>query len=76
MTHQKYNPVGTIEYTNCINKCSGYDTKQSGEAPVMLEFWEMQSTPSLPSLLGSLWPEMVGPNRVLSMGQIELCPNK
>ena len=27
------------------------DTEQSnGEAPVMLELWEMQSTPSLPSL--------------------------
>ena len=30
-------------------------TKQSfGEAPVMLEFWGMQSTPSLPSLPGPL----------------------
>ena len=31
-----------------LNKCPGYDTKQSdGEVPVMLELWEMQSTPSL-----------------------------
>ena len=48
-------------------------TKQSdGEAPVMLELWGMQSTSSLSSLLVSLWPEVVVPDRVLSMGQIEL----
>ena len=48
--------------------CLGYDTKQSdGESPVMLELWGMQSTPSLPSLPGPLWP-----GRILSMGQIEL----
>ena len=38
----------------------------------MLELCGMWSTPSLPSLPGSLWPEVVGPERVLSMGQIEL----
>ena len=32
----------------------------------------MQSTPSLPSLPGSLWPEVLAPEKVLSMGQIEL----
>ena len=32
----------------------------------------MQITPSLPSLPGPLWPGMVAPERVLSMGQIEL----
>ena len=32
----------------------------------------MQSTPSLPSLSGPLWPGVVAPERVLSMGQIEL----
>ena len=37
------------------NECPGYDTKQSdGEVPVMLEFWGIQSTPSLPSLQGPL----------------------
>ena len=41
--------------------CSGYDTKQSDdEVPVMLELWEMWSNPLLP------------PDRVVSMGQIEL----
>ena len=46
-----------------------YDTKQSdGEASVMLELWEMQSAPSLPSLPGPLWPGVVAPDRVLCMG--------
>ena len=50
-----------------------YDTKQShGEIPVMLELWEIRSTPSLPSLSGSLWTGEVVPDSVLSMGQIEL----
>ena len=73
--------AGAIEYTDCITaeglnsskECPGYDMKQSnGEAPVMLELWVMRSTPLLPSLPGSLWPGMVEPDKVLSMGQIEL----
>ena len=32
----------------------------------------MQSTSSLPSLPGPLWPEVVVPDRVLSMDQIEM----
>ena len=32
----------------------------------------MQSTPSLPSFPGPLWLRVVAPDRVLSMGQIEL----
>ena len=32
----------------------------------------MQSTPLLPSLPGQFWPSVVAPDRVLSMGQIEL----
>ena len=52
---------------------AGYDTKQSvGEVPVMLELWGMQSTPSLSLLPSSLWPGVVAPDRVLSIGQIEL----
>ena len=38
----------------------------------MSKLWGMQSTPSVPSLPGPLWPGMVAPDRVLSMGQIEL----
>ena len=38
----------------------------------MLELWELQSTPSLSSLPVPLWPGVVAPDRVLSMGQIEL----
>ena len=69
------------EYTDCISiegydslrQCLGYDTKQSdGEIPVMLELWGMQSTSSLPLLAGPLWSGVVAPERVLSMGQIEL----
>ena len=51
------------------NECPGYDTKQSdGEVPAMLEFWGMQSTPSLTLLPGPLWPGVVAPDRALSMG--------
>ena len=38
----------------------------------MLELWGMRSTPSLPSHPGRLWPGVVAPNWVISMGQIEL----
>ena len=55
------------------NECPGYDIKQSDdEVPVMLALWGMQSTPSLPLLPGSLWPGLVTPDRILSMGQIEI----
>ena len=37
----------------------------------MLELKGMQSTLSLPSLPGPLWPEAVAHDRVLSIGQIE-----
>ena len=36
------------------------------------ELWEKRSTPPLPFLPGLLWPRVVAPDRVLSMGQIEL----
>ena len=71
-----------VEYPDCISakwedphyyECLGYDTKQfDDEAPVMLELWGMQSTPSLPLLPDPLWPRVVVPDRILSMGQIEL----
>ena len=74
--------AGAVEYTDCIsakeydplpyNKCPIYDTKKSDEAPVIVGLWEMQSTPSSPLLSGPLWPRVVAPDRVLSMGQIEL----
>ena len=39
----------------------------------MLELWGMLSTPSLPLLPGPLGPKVVAePDRVLSIGQIEL----
>ena len=54
-------------------KKSLHDTKLSdGEAPVMLELWGMRRTYSLPLLPGPHWPGVVAPDRVLSIGQIEL----
>ena len=38
----------------------------------MLELKGMRSTPSLSSLPGPFCPEVVAPDRVLSMGQVEL----
>ena len=38
----------------------------------MLELWAMQSTPSLSSLPGSFFPAVVAPEKVLSLGQIEI----
>ena len=59
--------------THPPNECPGYDSKKSnGEVPVMLELWGMWSSPSLPSLQGPPWPEVVEPDTVLCMGQIEL----
>ena len=46
------------------NEYLGYDIKQSdGEVPVMLELWEIQSTPSLPSLPSPLWLGVIAPNK-------------
>ena len=50
-------------------RVSWYDIKQSdGKAFLMLEFWEVQSIPSLPLLPVSFWPGAEAPDRVLSMG--------
>ena len=55
------------------NECPVYDTKLSdGEVSVIFELWVMRSTPSLPSIQGLLWPGVVAPDSVLSIGQIEL----
>ena len=51
------------------NEYPGHDIKPfDDKAPVMLEFWGMRSTPSLPLLPGPLWPGVVAPDRALSMG--------
>ena len=50
-----------------------YDTKQSdGEVPILRELWGMQHTSSLQLLPGPLWSGVVAPDRILSLGQIEL----
>ena len=42
------------------------------KAPVLLELWVMRSMPLLQSLPGLVWPRLVAPDKVLSMGQIEV----
>ena len=55
------------------NEYPGNDIKQpAGEAPVMLDFGGMRSSPSWLLLPGLIWPGVVAPDRVLSMGQIEM----
>ena len=41
-----------------------YDTKQSDDKALVLKFWRMWRTLSLPLLPGLLWPRMVAPDRV------------
>ena len=69
--------AGTAKYTDCIsteeqyfpNECPENDTQESDdETSVMFEFWGMRSTPLLPSLPGPLYPGVVVPDMVLSMG--------
>ena len=48
---------------------AGYDTNRSdGEVAVMLEFWGMRSSLSLPILPGSLCPGVVAPDKGLING--------
>ena len=73
--------AGAVEYTDCdsakgklppsTNMYPGYDAKQSdGNAPVMLEL--LGNAEYLSSFPCPLWPRVVAPDRVLSIGQIEL----
>ena len=72
--------AGAVEYTDRFsaeppppNESPGYDTKHfDDEVPVLLELWEMWSTPSLTLLQSPLWPGLVAPDRVLSIGQLEI----
>ena len=69
--------AGTVDDTGCFsvagirpqpNECPGFDIKQyDGEVPVMLKLLGMRSTPSLPSLPGSLHPGEDAPDSVLSI---------
>ena len=66
-------PIASLQMLRSPNEYPVYNTKQSDdEATVMLELWEMQSTPLLPSLPGPFWPGGVATYRVLSIGKIEL----
>ena len=75
--------AGAGEYTNVSQqrgkplpqRMSRYDTKQSDDdddVPIILELWGMRSIALLPSLPGPLYPGVVAPDRVLSMGQMKL----
>ena len=75
---------GSVEYTDynsadpSTNKCSEYDIKQSNDEAPAMAIWGFWSTLSLPLLPGPLWPAVVAPDRILSMGQIKknMCANK
>ena len=55
------------------NECPSYDSKQSdSEVPTMLQLWRMYNAPSLSSLPGQLLLGVVAPDRIQSMGEIEL----
>ena len=67
-----YSIFSSLLYDHPHNKCLGYNAKPSEiEAPVqeLLEIW---STTPLPLLPGPLWPGVVVPVSVSSIGQIEL----
>ena len=69
--------AAAVEYINCFsadrypplhsNECPVYDTKQSDSGVP-----GMWSIPLLPLLPGQLLPRVVTPDRVLSIGQIQL----
>ena len=54
--------TGAVEYTDCISaegydptsECPGYEITPSDGKASALEIWGMQSSPSLPLLLGRL----------------------
>ena len=55
-----------------LNDFLRFNTKQSDGKASFLELWGMSDTLLLPLLPGPLWPNVVVPVRVLSMGQTEL----
>ena len=52
-------------------ECSRCEIKQSDGEDPLLELWRIWYKCSLPLLPGLLWPGMVAPDMVLSMGQIK-----
>ena len=65
---------GAAEYTNSISeeKTPPMSVLDMTLNSLMLRLQGMQSTPSLPSLPGPLWPIMKAPDSILFMGHIEL----
>ena len=67
--------AGTIEYTNCISaegKTPPISVLDITLSNLMVRLWRMLSTPLLPSHPDPPWPKVLAPDRVLSMGKIEL----
>ena len=61
----------------CIGKkqdfeCAGYDSKLRLIVSLQSWSWGLWSTPSLPLLSDPLWPKVVVPVTVPSVGQVEL----
>ena len=56
---------------NPRQRVSWYDVKQSDSEALALEIMRMWNTPLSTLLPGLLWLEVVAPDRVLCMGQIE-----
>ena len=63
--------VRAVKYANC-KECPRYCTKPSSGEALVLEFWWMWSTLSLPLLSVPLWHNVVVPIKFLPMGQLEL----
>ena len=55
-----------------LNSLQGFDMPLDTNQPYDCKLWGMWSTLLLPSLPGLLWSGVVAPDRVLSIGQIEL----
>ena len=79
--HQRKTVIVTLSQQLYVSNCNfsqrmswhdNSDNRPSDVEPSVLKLWGMQSTLSQSLLLGPLWPQMVAPESVLSMGQIRL----
>ena len=69
--YRMYRPHFCTGVRHHPNECPGYDIKPyDGEAPA-LEIWEIQNTHLVSLIPGSLWPEVVAPDKFLSMRWID-----
>ena len=71
LTHLKYDHLGR-RVRQPPNECPVYDTKQFDSKTPALDQCRMESNISLPLFFDLFCPGVVVPDRVLSMGQINL----